>query len=222
MIRTGLLCIPVYDEAASDAVRRLLQHTAPSAVIMAVHHVASQRYLIEEVLRRWCDEDELDLILTIGGTLPASGPSGREIAPEATAAVLERTMSSLNERMRARTAEETPLALLDRGIAGIRGRTLIMNLPAGAHAAPHFLAAVADVLPVVVAHLQDEVAAPSLEAALGWDAGVDASPEANFVAPQNTSASAPATERQSRRGLDPAEFAAFLQRGAGKVDPGVG
>lgn len=221
MIRTGLLCIPSYDEATGDAVRRLLQRTMPSVVIMAVRHVVSQRYLIEEVLRQWCDEEELDLILTIGGTLPAPGPSSREIVPEATIAVLERMMPSLNAAMRDRVAEETPLALLDRGVAGIRGRTLIVNLPAGLHAALRFLAVISAVLPVVVAHLQDDVAAPNLEAALATQAGTEARAAAEPVAPQTTPTAAPVAARRSGRGLDPAEFAAFLQRNTGEADPGA-
>ncbi|HHW84835.1 MAG TPA: hypothetical protein GX400_01335 [Chloroflexi bacterium] len=216
MIRTGLLCVPAYDEAASAAVRKLLLSAAPSAVIMTARHVASQRYLVEEVLRQWCDEDELDLILTIGGTLPAPGPGAREIVPEATAAVLERTMPSLNETMRALAAEESILALLDRGVAGIRGRTLIVNLPAGAHAATLFFAAICDVLPAVVAHLQEASDVPSLEAALAAHAIPEASNAAAAVGALDSSA--PVAEKRSERSLDPAEFAAFLQRNAGKND----
>lgn len=221
MIKTGLLCVPVYDEAANDAVRRQLQRATPAAIVMASRHVASQRYLVEEVLRQWCDEEELDLILTIGGTLPAPGPSGREIVPEATAAVLERTMPSLTETMRALAAEESALALLDRGVAGIRGRTLIVNLPAGANAATLFLTAISDVLSAVIAHLQDAISAvPSLEAALMAQSMPDAADETESAADPVTPA--PAAEKRPGRSLDPAEFAAFLQRSAGKSDAGAG
>lgn len=210
MIRTGLLCIPVYDETASVAVRGVLRRVAPAVAILADRAIEDRRYPLEEVLRRWCDEDELDLILTIGGTLPAPGPSPRQSAPEATTAVLERAMPSLTETMRAAAAAETCLALLDRGVAGIRGRTLIVNLPAGAHAAALFLAAIGDVLPAVIAHLHDEKNAPSLEAALDGHA------------PPDLPTPPPAAEKRAGRGLDPAEFAAFLQRSAGTPDPGAG
>lgn len=214
MIRTGLLCVPLYDEAACDAVRNVLQRVMPSVVIMAARHVASQRYLAEEVLRQWCDEEELDLILTIGGTLPAPGPSSREIVPEATAAVLERPMPSLNETMRTVVAEVSGLARLDRGVAGMRGRTLIVNLPAGAHAATRFLAAIGDVLPAVIAHLQDDTAAPSLDAALAASAVPGAgSGSETLIRPDLFT---PATGNRPGRSLDPAEFAAFLQRNASK------
>ncbi len=210
MIRTGLLCIPVYDEAASAAVRGVLRRVAPAAVIIADRHIEDRRYPLEEVLRRWCDEDELDLILTMGGTLPAPGPSPRQSVPEATTAVIERAMPSLTETMRATAATETRLALLDRGVAGIRGRTLIVNLPAGANAAPFFLAAIGDVLPAVIAHLHEAGHAPSLDAALAGQV------------PPDLPTPPPAAEKRPGRGLDAAEFAAFLQRSAGTPDPGAG
>lgn len=217
MIRTGLLCVPVYDETASDAVRKLLLGVAPSAVIIIARHVASQRYLVEEVLRQWCDAEELDLILTIGGALPAPGPSASEIVPEATTAVIERPMPALNQTMRALAARETPLALLDRGVAGIRGRTLIVNLPAGAKAASLFLSAIAAVLPAVIAHLQDDPTASSLEATLAAQTMPGISQAAASAAALD--APAPVAARRPARSLDPAEFAAFLQRNAGKDTP---
>lgn len=217
MIRTGLLCVPVYDETASDAVRKLLLGAAPSAMIMIARHVVSQRYLVEEMLRQWCDAEELDLILTIGGALPAPGPSASEIVPEATAAVIERTMPALNETMRALAARETPLALLDRGVAGIRGRTLIVNLPAGARAASLFLSAIVDLLPAVIAHLQNDSTAPTLEATLA----AQTAPGLSQAAMSAAALDAPAlvAARRSTRSLDPAEFAAFLQRSASKDTP---
>lgn len=222
MIKTGILCVPVYAEAAVDAVRRSLRRAAPTAVIMLDRHVESQRYLVEEVLRRWCDEDELDLILTIGGTLPAPGPSSHEIVPEATAAVLERSLPALTEAMRASAAAENVLALLDRGVAGIRGRTVIVNLPAGANAATLFLSAISSVLPAVIAHLQADAAAPSLDATLAAHAASGHSNEADPAASPDAFTPAPATEKRSGRSLDPAEFAAFLQRSAGKAAPDAG
>ena len=86
VIKTGILCIPAFDEDAVQGVRRLLALAAASIVVLQEHRVAMQRNIIEDVLRRWCDEEELDLVITIGGTRPAPGPSGREIVPEATLA----------------------------------------------------------------------------------------------------------------------------------------
>ena len=132
VVRTGILCIPDYDEAAAAAVRRLLTGVVPGALVVLEQRTLGQRNLIAEVLRRWSDEEELDLIVTIGATLPAPGPSGRELAPEATLEVAERLLPGLAEAMRAQGQEVSPLALLERGVAVIRGRTAIVNLPAGA------------------------------------------------------------------------------------------
>ncbi|HRA64865.1 MAG TPA: molybdopterin-binding protein [Caldilinea sp.] len=220
MIKTGLLCVPAYDEAAVDAVRRLLHRAMPALAMLADRHVESRRYLVEEVLRRWCDEEDLDLILTIGGTLPAPGPSAHEIVPEATHAVLERALPGLPEAMRAYASEETPLALLDRSTAGIRGRTVIVNLPAGEKATALFLAAIVDVLPAVIAHLQEASAAPSLEATLTAQLMLGVAAEAS--AAPDAAVATPAAEKRPGRTLDATEFATFLQRSAGKADPGAG
>ena len=81
-----------------------------------------------EIVRRlvaWCDADAADLVLTTGGT----GLSPRDVTPEATRAVLEREAPGIAERMRVLCAASFPRAALSRGIAGVRARTLVVNLP---------------------------------------------------------------------------------------------
>lgn len=80
---------------------------------------------ITRTLLAWADRQGCDLIVTTGGT----GFAGRDVTPEATLAAIERQASGLAERIRARGAEKTPLAILGRGVAGLRGATLIVNLP---------------------------------------------------------------------------------------------
>jgi len=208
-IKTALLCIPMDDEDAVTAVRLLLRRAVPNAVVLVDRHIASQRYLVEEVLRRWCDEDELDLILTLGATMPAPGPGAQEIAPEATSAVIERAMPGLSEAMRAYACEESALALLDRGVAGIRGRTLVVNLPAGL-AAALFLEAIVDAIAPTIAHLHEETDAPVLSAVLATGNMADST-----GAKDRSEAAPPARGEEQRRGgkpLDADEFAAFLRR----------
>jgi len=200
VIKSGILCVPAYDEEAVQAVRRLLALTAAGIVVLQEHRVAMQRNMIEDVLRRWCDEEELDLVITIGGTRPAPGPSGREIVPEATLAVGERLMPGLPEAMRAVAQEQSELALIDRSTAVIRGRTLILNLPAGARSAALFLGAVLDVIPALLAHLQEGEPVASLEDTLQDTAGIDVAPATDGVQPP------------AKKSLDPTEFAAFLLR----------
>src|SRR5713226_4586870 len=79
-------------------------------------------------LARWADSGEVDVILTTGGT----GLSPRDVTPEATAAVLERPAPGIAEALRATAATAFPRAWLSRGIAGVRSRTLIVNLPGSA------------------------------------------------------------------------------------------
>ena len=218
MIRTGLLHVPALDMAASEAVRALLRGLG-AAVVMQEKYAASQRHWIEETLRQWCDEEELDLILTIGGTLPAPGPSSAEIVPEATLASVERLLPGLPEAMRAYAQDEVPLAILDRSMAGIRGRTLILNLPAGAAPATLFFEAVVEVLPIVLAHLRQEASAPTLADVMGGIEVVELD-EVEEVAmlpdkPANP-APPPSQEPSKGKGLNAADFAEFLRRSQGK------
>jgi molybdenum cofactor synthesis domain-containing protein len=81
-----------------------------------------------EIVRRlveWCDTDAADLVLTTGGT----GLSPRDLTPEATRAALEREAPGIAERLRIACIESFPRAALSRGLAGVRHRTLIVNLP---------------------------------------------------------------------------------------------
>lgn len=76
-------------------------------------------------LARWADSGEVDVILTTGGT----GLTARDVTPEATEAVLERLAPGIAEALRASAAPRFPRAWLSRGLAGTRGKTLIVNLP---------------------------------------------------------------------------------------------
>ncbi len=80
---------------------------------------------IMATLRGWTDEDRLDLILTTGGT----GLSPRDVTPEATLRVIDFQVPGLAEAMRLQSLAKTPHAMLSRAVAGVRGRTLIVNLP---------------------------------------------------------------------------------------------
>jgi molybdopterin adenylyltransferase len=214
-IRAGILCVPSMDEDAVQAVRSLLQAAVSGVYLLRESSAPSQQALIEEILRRWCDEEELDLVITVGGTLPAPGPSGREIVPEATLAVVERLLPGFSEEMRAAASEQSFLALLDRGVAGIRSRTLIVNLPAGVGPAQLFLAAIAPLIAPVVAHLQDQADAPQLADTLTANPAPDDDP-----APVPDATISP-TDGSGK--LNAEEFAAFLQRSAQKkqqADPG--
>lgn len=104
---------------------------------------------IEGFLKQTADLSGVDLILTTGGT----GLGPRDVTPEATTAVVERLIPGFPERMRAAGAAKTPRAILSRGMAGIRGTTIIINLPGSPTGAVESLDAIADLLPHSVAVL---------------------------------------------------------------------
>ena len=101
--------------------------------------VPDERDQIEAILCDWSDRLGLDLILTTGGT----GFAPRDVTPEATLAIVERPAPGLVEAMRSASLEITPHAMLSRAAAGIRGRTLIINLPGSPKAARENLLTVA-------------------------------------------------------------------------------
>jgi molybdopterin adenylyltransferase len=120
--------------------------------------IADERLKISSTLVDWCDGTEnLDLILTTGGT----GFSPRDITPEATFAVIERSAPGMAEAMRLASLKITPHAMLSRGIAGIRGATLIINLPGSPKAAQENFEVVAPVLTHAVELLKNN---PNAEA----------------------------------------------------------
>ncbi len=87
--------------------------------------------LLREKLMAWSDQGDVDIILTTGGT----GFAPRDVTPEATRAIIEREAPGLSEAMRHASAAKSPHAMLSRGIAGIRGKVLIINLPGSPKAA---------------------------------------------------------------------------------------
>ena len=87
--------------------------------------VPDERVVLQETMSTWVDQDDLDILLTTGGT----GFSLRDITPEATRAVIEREAPGLVEAMRQESLKVTPHAMLSRAVAGIRGKVLIINLP---------------------------------------------------------------------------------------------
>ena len=99
------------------------------------------------------------LVVTVGGT----GIASRDITPEATRTVVERLIEGIPERMRLEGAKKTPLAALSRGICGIRGKALLLNLPGSPSAATESLEAVIGILPHALELLDGNTAHGALE-----------------------------------------------------------
>ncbi len=107
---------------------------------------------IRDILIYLADSGEMDIILTTGGT----GFSPRDVTPEATLAAVQRQAPGLAEAMRQSSLRMTPHAMLSRAVAGIRGQTLIINLPGSPKAALENLEAILPVLPHAVQLLRQD------------------------------------------------------------------
>jgi molybdopterin adenylyltransferase len=94
-------------------------------VIVGERIIPDEKELIRRSLIEWTDGEKADLILTTGGT----GVSPRDVTPDATREVIEREIPGMAEAMRHQSLAVTPHAMISRALAGIRGRTLIINLP---------------------------------------------------------------------------------------------
>ncbi len=212
LMRIGILCVPAMDDTAVSTILRALQQACPPAVLLMSAGALNQRNWLEEILCSWCDVEELDVVITIGGTLPAPGPSAAEVVPEVTRNIVERMMPGLAEAMRYHAQAESQLAWLDRGVVGIRGRSLIINLPAGAAPALLFLEAILALLPVVIAHLQGDTTAPQL-----LDEVVLTNEKRDLEDDATVAAVTPSpVTRTPSKGLQAEEFAAFLKRNKGE------
>lgn len=114
--------------------------------------VPDDQEAIAETLVRFCDEDRCDIVFTTGGT----GLGPRDVTPEATTSVCQRMVPGLGEVMRAAGLQKTRFAALSRSVAGLRGSTLIVNLPGSTKAVRECLEAILDMLPHAIAMSRGE------------------------------------------------------------------
>ncbi len=140
------------EDLSGPALARVVSERLPGAVVAQTAIVPDERGEIAAALRQWADDSGLELVLTTGGT----GVAPRDVTPEATLDVVERPTPGLSEAMRAESLRVTPHAMLSRGVAGIRGRTLIVNLPGSPKGAVENLLTILPVLPHAVELLQED------------------------------------------------------------------
>jgi molybdenum cofactor synthesis domain-containing protein len=139
-------------EGEDESGSRLAELAQGLGAQIAGHDVIpDDRAQIEARLRHWADEERCDLVLTTGGT----GFSPTDVTPEATRATIEREAPGLAEAMRAASRGHTPHWMLSRAVAGIRGATLIVNLPGSPAGVEQAGEALAAALPHAVALLRE-------------------------------------------------------------------
>lgn len=137
-------------DASGPALKNMVNEQGWEVVQVGI--VPDDRDIIEQTLVSWCDSQATDVILTTGGT----GFNRRDVTPEATQSVIDRGAPGLAEAMRFASMQKTPHAMLSRAVAGIRGRTLIVNLPGSPRAAIENLTVILPVIPHAVELLRED------------------------------------------------------------------
>jgi molybdopterin adenylyltransferase len=152
MIRIGIVTISdrasqgVYQDLGGPAISACLTEILSCTWEAVPRLIPDERPLIETTLSELCDQEKCCLVVTTGGT----GPALRDVTPEATEAVCEKLLDGFGELMRAVSLKVVPTAILSRQIAGVRGRTLIVNLPGKPSAIRDCLLAVFPAIPYCI------------------------------------------------------------------------
>ena len=136
----------IYQDLGGPAMVEWLSKALASPWRPVTRLIADEQELIEATLRDLADVEQCGLIVTTGGT----GPSPRDVTPEATEAVCDKMMPGFGELMRAVSQKVVPTAILSRQTAGIRGHSLIVNLPGKPSAIADCLEAVMPAIPYCI------------------------------------------------------------------------
>ncbi|MHB8862509.1 MAG: molybdopterin adenylyltransferase [Pirellulaceae bacterium] len=135
-----------YEDRGGPAIQAYLSDVLTSPWASVARLIPDELLLAGQTLQELADQEECCLIITTGGT----GPALRDITPEATIAVCQKMMPGFGERMRQVSLQQVPTAILSRQTAGIRGRSLILNLPGQPRAIHECLDAVMPAIPYCI------------------------------------------------------------------------
>jgi molybdopterin adenylyltransferase len=135
-----------YEDRGGPAIRACLEEILSCAWEAVPRLIADEQPLIEATLTELCDREKCCLVVTTGGT----GPARRDVTPEATEAVCDKLLDGFGELMRTVSLKFVPTAILSRQIAGIRGHSLIVNLPGKPSAIRDCLLAVFPAIPYCI------------------------------------------------------------------------
>jgi molybdopterin adenylyltransferase len=137
-------------DESGPAVRASLEQHGWEVPILEV--LPDEAAMISTKLVQLADDGETGAIFTTGGT----GVAARDVTPEATRSVIEKEIPGLGELMRARGLQKTPLAVLSRSLAGVRGKTLIVSLPGSPQGATDSLGAIVELIPHILGLLRGQ------------------------------------------------------------------
>jgi len=160
-IRIGIVTVSdrasqgIYQDLGGPAIREQLEKILSSSWEAVARMIPDEQPVIEATLKQLCDVDGCCLVVTTGGT----GPALRDVTPEATEAVCDKILDGFGEQMRAVSLKVVPTAILSRQIAGIRGTSLIINLPGKPASIADCLQAVFPAVPYCI----DLIGGPYLE-----------------------------------------------------------
>lgn len=152
LLRIGILTISdraskgIYEDRGGPAIHAYFEQTLTSPWEPVARIIPDEQELIEKTLMELCDMEDCCLVVTTGGT----GPAPRDVTPEATEAVCHKMMPGFGELMRVVSLKNVPTAILSRQTAGIRGSTLIVNLPGKPSAITECLDAVMPAIPYCI------------------------------------------------------------------------
>lgn len=138
------------EDISAETIRNILEKAEAQVVKYKI--VPDEQKQIQSALIEAVDQWKVDLVLTTGGT----GFAIRDVTPEATNAVIEKTVPGISEAIRMEGFKKTPQAILSRAVAGIRKKTLIINLPGSPKGVRESLAVILAVLPHGIAILKGE------------------------------------------------------------------
>ncbi len=136
----------VYQDRGGPAIQECLREILSCPWEPVARLIPDERPVIEATLRELCDAEGCCLVVTTGGT----GPARRDVTPEATEAVCDKVLDGFGELMRAVSLKVVPTAILSRQIAGVRGKSLIVNLPGKPSAIRDCLLAVFPAIPYCI------------------------------------------------------------------------
>ncbi|MFZ0710241.1 MAG: molybdopterin adenylyltransferase [Terrimicrobiaceae bacterium] len=141
----------IYEDKSGPEIERVFRETWNEPCDIVARIVPDERGNISRALALLADQERCDLILTTGGT----GPAPRDVTPEATLDVIEKEMPGFGEAQRALSFRTVPTAILSRATAGVRGRSLIINLPGNPKAIAVCLPPIVPAIREALRHLAD-------------------------------------------------------------------